>query len=118
MAYIVKSKSVIDEKVTHRALLIKITEDDRFVRFMFSILDLPTEPIASGICPKVDLEPGTRLYKWFSGLNGGELVEGDSINPEDFISRVVEVKLKNTTSKGIEYTNVVDVIKLIQDSEY
>ena len=118
MTYLVKAKSVIDERATHRAELIKITEDEKYVCFLFSILDLPSEPIASGICSKVDLEPGTKLYKWFSAFNGGELVEGTSVDPGDFIGLVVEVKLKNTTVDDIEYTNVTDVIKLIPDSEY
>jgi hypothetical protein len=120
MPYVVKPKSVsvIDFQKTYRAELIKITEDPKFVRFTFTLLDVSSKPIASGICPNEDLEPGTRLYKWFSALNGGELVEGASIDPEEFINRVVEVKLKNAMSNGIEYINVVDIIKLIPDSEY
>ena len=118
MHFIVKSKSVIDEKITHRAELIKITEDDRFVRFTFTLLDVSSKPIASGICSNESLEPGTRLYKWFSVFNGSDLNEGDSVDPDEFVGRIVEVKIKNTVSNGIEYINVADVIKLISDSEY
>jgi hypothetical protein len=98
--------------------LIKITEDEKYVRFLFSILDLPTEPIASGICSKVDLEPGTKLYKWFAAFNGGELVEGTSVDPAAFIGCVVNAKIKRTTVDGIEYINVADLVKPIPDSEY
>ncbi len=94
-----------------------MSEDSKYVRFVFSILDLPSAPVASGICSKVALEPGTKLYKWFAAFNGGVLVEGETIDPDDFVGRVVEVKLKNTISEGIEYTNVSDVIKLVP-SEY
>jgi hypothetical protein len=118
VVYVVKPKSILDDKVTHKADLIKVTEDARFVRFTFSLLDVPSQPIASGICPNESLEPGTRLYKWFSVFNDGELVEGESIDPCDFVGRVVEVKIKNATSNGIEYINVVDIISLIPDSAY
>jgi hypothetical protein len=47
MTYIVKPKSVIDERATHRAKLISMSEDKKYVRFVFSILDLPSQPIAN-----------------------------------------------------------------------
>jgi hypothetical protein len=96
MPYLVKAKSALDDNVTHKADLIKVTEDARFVRFTFSLLDVPSQPIASGICPNESLEPGTRLYKWFSVFSGGELEEGTSVDPEEFIGRVAEVKIKKS----------------------
>jgi hypothetical protein len=118
MHYVVKPKSILDDKATHKAELIKVAEDARFVRFTFVLLDVASQPIASGICPNESLEPGTRLHKWLSVFNGEELAEGTSVDPEEFVGLIVEVKIKNATSNGIEYVNIVDLVGLIPDSTY
>jgi len=73
------------------------------------INDVPIKPMASDICNKVDLAPGTQLYKWFSIFNDSELAEGDSVDPEDFIGCVVEVKLKKKEKKTERNTTTLRI---------
>jgi hypothetical protein len=108
MSFIVKKKSVINFQIPHQAQLINISKDDQFVRFLFRVIDVPSRPYASGICPNVDLEPGTQLHKWFSIFNGSDLNEGDSVEEEGFFGSVMEVKLQESKDKN--FINVVDVI--------
>jgi len=115
MNYTVKPRTVIDCDVDHKASLTNVVEEDRFVRFVFEIEDVPTRPMASGIFSKADLELGTPLCKWLSVLNGKPLGEGDNVNLESFIGRIVEVKLKKKEQDGVEFLNVVDIVKLASD---
>lgn len=114
MAFIVKPKTQVDFQVTHEAELIDVslTKDDQYVRFSFKATDIPSRPYISGICPNVPLEPGTQLHRWLSAFNGEDLEVDESVDEEDFVGYIMEVKLKE--SEDGKYINVVDIVSLIR----
>lgn len=65
------------------------------------------------------ITPATKAGKWYTALNKGKQPKvGEKIDLSQFIGCVAVVQVRNkTTADGMTYSNIVEVVKLEDDSD-
>jgi hypothetical protein len=121
MVFIVEEPAVIDDQRIHRAELVAIkpgTSDNygAYLRFVFQLVEVSEYPFISGICP-AQLIVGNKLYSWLSVLNGANLETGTPVDPQDYVGRTVELTVKNVADNGRNFTNVDNLVRLINSND-
>lgn len=60
----------------------------------------------------------TKLYRWNTAITGDELEQGDHIDTNDFIGKIVRAEVVTKISKKtkMEFSNVVDIYNVVDEA--
>lgn len=118
-----RQNNVIPDGI-YQAIVTDIKERHTFKRpalfFTFEIADGPHSGVqAYGFCNASykTYTSRTKLYAWYEAATGDSLDADDDLDTDDFLNRVLKVRIERKTAKKTknEFSNVTAILDLVRE---
>lgn len=124
MKFKIGRKTILLSEGTYSAVITSIKKITNFKRpaleFIFEIVEGEYKGVElRGFC-NADYEvfsSNTKLYKWYEKATGQSLEPSDDLDADDFLNRVLKVKIENKKSKktGNDFSNVTEILGVVRE---